>query len=154
MLADLPLADPAVRIGAAFIDIVIGLVVLAMVAEAISALTFVPDDLRLPIVVLVGLALSILGVKLETSRLGTTPGKLLFGLKVVDLSGGPISVGQCLMRHYARPSVFRAFFMEMGEGDVLSHDRFTRTRVVRASALRRLKDEARARRAAVETEEE
>jgi uncharacterized RDD family membrane protein YckC len=100
----LRIAGPVLRVSAYFIDLLIRIAVLLLLGIAlILAGVAVGGN--------VALGLSLLGwflldwfypVVFEAGKRGATPGKRAMGLRVVQASGSPVTIGQAVVRNFLR----------------------------------------------------
>lgn len=106
---DVQLAGLGRRMAAAAVDyVLIGLATAA-------ALVAFADDILSPVAVGVTVALPVLGpLVFETVLRGRTPGKLLFGLRVVNLEASPPSFAQLFLRNMLRLVDFLPFGYVLG----------------------------------------
>src|SRR6218665_196610 len=125
----LRIAGPLVRAGAYLVDLVIRMLILSVASFAI----FIGG---LAIGGQVAIGLSMLAwflldwfypVFFEAGKRGATPGKRIAGLRVVQATGSPITLGQAVVRNFLRFIDGMPFFTYgIGLGSCLASRRFQR----------------------------
>ena len=108
LLLSQPLAGIGSRGLAAVVDTAIILVIMlalvfgALALDALSPSLSGVESLLIPLVVVASVVPVAYYVVCEVSTAGRSPGKLIFGLRVVDLQGVPVGVGDSLVRNLIR----------------------------------------------------
>jgi uncharacterized RDD family membrane protein YckC len=100
VVLDVPCARFPSRIAALFIDLVIQVAVLVAVLVAVSELAGDLDAAWTAGIFLTGYVVIVVGysASFETLTRGKTPGKMVFGLRVISDDGGPVRFRQALVR--------------------------------------------------------
>ena len=146
----LRMAGPMLRAGAYFIDFAIRAAVLAIIAFGVSfAGIAIGGRVAQGLILLAWFLMDWLyPVLFEAGKRGATPGKRIVGLRVVQATGSPITLGQAVVRNFLRfidgmPAFTYAFgltsclaskrFQRLGDlaaGTVVIYDRIPRMQVV------------------------
>ena len=99
----LRVAGPTIRVFAWLIDLWIMVIAFIIISVALSMLVLVSEEIYDGLLMLVGFALTwIYGTAMEASRAGATLGKLMFGLRVVQSSGAPLTWRHSIIRNILR----------------------------------------------------
>jgi uncharacterized RDD family membrane protein YckC len=125
----LRIAGPMLRVGAYLIDVTIRVLVLMVVgiclqisgmaigeriADGVGLLVYFLMDWFYPVI-------------FEAGKWGATPGKRIVGLRVVQATGSPITIGQAVVRNVLRFVDMQPFFTYgLGVGSLLASKRFQR----------------------------
>jgi uncharacterized RDD family membrane protein YckC len=115
-----PVAGIGSRALAAVVDSIIILIIMlalvfgALAMNAISPSAHALGPLLIPLVVVASVVPVLYYVICEVASAGRSPGKLIFGLRVVDLQGVPVSLADSLVRNLIRILDFLPLFYGVG----------------------------------------
>lgn len=125
----LRIAGPLVRAGAYLIDLVIRMLVLAVLSvTSIFSGIVIGGQVAMGLFLLSWFLLDwFYPVIFEAGKRGATPGKRAAGLRVVQATGSPITIGQAIVRNFLRFIDGMPFFTYgIGLGSCLASRRFQR----------------------------
>ncbi|TAG09961.1 MAG: RDD family protein [Verrucomicrobia bacterium] len=134
----LRVSGPILRGLAYALDLMIRLVIFIAAVVIISYLDFaVGDKVAQGIYLLIWFALDwFYPIVFEVGKHGATPGKLMLGLRVVQVSGAPITLGQAVIRNFMRFIDSMPFFTYgFGLASCVASQRFQRLGDLAAGTL-------------------